>query len=193
VAVVFLVDAAPPAPALLGALGLRQLRLASARWLKEQVLAGLRGLDETEVAAIGRLFAQAVLMPRLRDAGLRELAACRAGGSEIVLITGAFDFLVLPVVVAQDIRQWRATRLEFVRGYCTGRILGPELAGAEKRAQVCDLFAGQQIDWAESCAYGDEPADLSLLAMVGRPHFVRSAGRLPAALPPDCTVVDWGS
>jgi HAD superfamily hydrolase (TIGR01490 family) len=179
------------APWLLLALALRAVRVVPSRWLKEQVLAGLGGRTKEEVAAIGRAFAQAVLVPRLRAVGLREIAACRAGGCEPVLITGAFDFLVQPLAEAQGFHHWRATQLEFANGRCTGRIQGCELIGSEKTVQLHELLAGLEINWAGSRAYGDEPADLPALALVGQPFYVRSGRRLPANLPPGCVVVDW--
>jgi HAD superfamily hydrolase (TIGR01490 family) len=178
-------------PGLLVGLVLRRLRLMSARQLKERLLSGLRGLNEKEVGKFGKDFFGQVLAPRLCPAGLREIESCRESGCEIVLITGAFDFVVQPLVDAQKILHWRATCLEYEQGCCTGRILGPELVGEEKPAAVRAMFSGREVDWAGSRAYGDEPADLPVLSLVGRPCYIRSGPPVPATLPPGCSVVEW--
>ncbi len=177
------------APWVLLALAFRLVRLVSARWLKEQVLGGLRGRSRAEVEAIGREFHGSVLVPRLRPGGIRALERCRAEGCEIALVSGAFEFLVEPFVLAQGIRFSRAVSLEFVAGVCTGRISGPELRGEAKVTVARQLWAGQDVDWAASWAYGDEAFDLPLLALVGRPVFVGL--HVPPGLPPGTTVEPW--
>lgn len=180
------------APALLVGLVLRQLGLLSARRLKEQVLTGLRGLREETVEQLGQDFFQQVLASRLRQVGLQEIGACREAGCAIVLISGAFDFVVKPLVDAENIPYWRATRLQYEQGRCTGRILGPELVGEAKPEAVRTLFADRKVDWPDSRAYGDEPTDLPVLSLVGRPCYISSGRPVPLALPPGCSVVEWG-
>jgi HAD superfamily hydrolase (TIGR01490 family) len=179
------------APGLLFFLLLRRLRLVPARFLKNRTLAIMRGMTGAEVSALGRRLHDELLAPRLRPAGLREIAARRADGCEVVLVTGAFDFLVAPLVEAQAIATWRATGVAFRNGQCEGAIGGVELAGQEKLRAVENLFAGQPVDWAESWAYGDEENDLPLLSRVGHPVWVRSHRPVPRGLPPACTRVEW--
>ncbi|HSY53160.1 MAG TPA: HAD-IB family phosphatase [Opitutaceae bacterium] len=181
------------APGLLFCLLLRRLRLAPARFLKNRTLAVLRGLTGAEVSALGLRLYDELLALRLRPAGLQEIAARRADGCEIVLVTGAFDFLVAPFTEAQAIATWRATGVAFRNGQCEGVIAGVELSGREKLKVVDDLFTGQTVDWAESWAYGDEEGDLFLLARVGHPVWVKSHRPVPRALPPACKRAEWGS
>jgi putative phosphoserine phosphatase / 1-acylglycerol-3-phosphate O-acyltransferase len=181
------------APELLFCLLLRRLRLVPARFLKNRALAMLRGMTEAELAAFGRRFYAELLSSRLRSAGLQELAVRRADDCEVVLITGAFDFLVAPFVEAHAIKIWRATCMAFRNGRCEGVIDGVELVGKEKLRVLKNLFAGQTVDWAESWAYGDENGDIPLLASIGHPVWVKPNRPLPAGLPPTCEVVDWDS
>jgi len=179
------------APGLLLCLLLRKLRLVPARFLKNCTLRVLRGLSEAEVLALGRRLHQELLAPRLRPEGLRELAQRRAEGCEIVLLTGAFDFLVAPLVEAQAIPLWHATRLEFRDGLCAGAIDGEESRGSEKLRAMETLFAGRMVDWAESRAYGDEEDDVPVLSRVGHPVWIETRRKAPRTLPPACQCVRW--
>jgi phosphoserine phosphatase len=108
-----------------------------------------------------------------------------------VLLTGAFDFLVAPFTEAQAIASWRATVVAFRSGRCEGAIDGVELIGEEKLHSLQSLFAGQKVDWAASWAYGDEEGDLSLLARVGHPVWVKSHRPIPCRLSPACSLLEW--
>jgi HAD superfamily hydrolase (TIGR01490 family) len=179
------------APGLLSGLLLRRLRLVPARFLKNRTLAIMRGLTGVEVSALGRRFYEESLASRLRPVGLQEIAARRADGCEIVLLTGAFDFLVAPFTEAQAIATWRATVVAFRSGRCEGAIDGVELIGEEKLRALENLIAGQSVDWAASWAYGDEEGDLCLLARVGHPAWVKSHRPIPRGLSPGCNLLEW--
>jgi HAD superfamily hydrolase (TIGR01490 family) len=180
------------APRLLLGLALRRLRLVSERFLQEQVLAAWRGRTRDEMAALGRRVYAERLGARLRPAALRELADRRAAGYEVVLVTGAFDFLVAPLVQAQGITRWAATPLVFADGRCTGRIDGPALRGPEKRRALLALAAGAPVAWADSCAFGDALEDLPVLELVGEPVLVHAGAGPPRGLPPAVGVRHWG-
>jgi|SRR5579885_1102909 len=170
---------------------LRQARLVPARFLKNRSLQILRGMPAAEVSALGRRLYAGLLAPRLRPAGLRELAERRAEGCEVLLVTGAFDFLVAPFAEAQGIGLWRATRLKYENAICCGAIDGQELTGAAKLRAVEDLLAGRQPDWTESWAYGDEKSDGIVLSRVGRPVWIKTGRKMPAGFPATCRAARW--
>ena len=179
------------APDLLATLGLRRCRLVPARCLQERVLGLWRGCSPAEQAEMGRLVYGRWIKPALRPAGLAELRRCRDEGFEIVLVTGAFDFLVRPFVDEQGIRLWRATGTRFDAGVFSGRLAEDSLRGPGKVSALRELVADRAVDWPGSRAYGDEASDLPLLGLVGEPRWVRTSRRVPVALPPGCTLVEW--
>jgi putative phosphoserine phosphatase/1-acylglycerol-3-phosphate O-acyltransferase len=179
------------APWLLVCLGLRRLRVVSSRFLQEQALASLRGCTEEEVLALGRHLYGEVIAPRLRPAALGVLAQQREEGAELVLLTGAFDFLVKPFVEDHGVARWRATRLHYAGGRCTGRIDRPRMVGEEKRRALLEMAAAECIDWEASSAYGDELTDLPMMDLVGHPVFV-CTGRCPSGLSAKIKVERWG-
>ncbi|HTQ31057.1 MAG TPA: HAD-IB family hydrolase [Opitutaceae bacterium] len=179
------------APALLGWALLRRARLVPARFLKNRALQMLRGRPAAEVSELGRRLYAGLLAPRLRPAGLQELVQRRAEGCEILLLTGAFDFLAAPLAEAQGISLWRATRVRFQNGACAGIIDGAEMAGAAKLRALEDLLAGRTVDWPRSWAYGDEESDGVVLSRVGQPVWIKTRRKTPRGLPPACRVVQW--
>ena len=178
-------------PDLLAVLGLRRCRLLSARCLQERVLGLWRGCSPADQEALGRLVYARWIKPELRLAGLAELRRCRDEGFEIVLVTGAFDFLVRPFVEEQGFRLWRATRTRFDAGVFSGCLTEDPLRGLAKVAALRELVAGCAVDWSGSRAYGDEVNDLPLLGLVGEPRWVRSGKPIPRTLPVGADVLDW--
>mgnify|MGYP000884513101 CR=1 FL=1 len=179
------------APDLIATLGLRRCRLLSARCLQERVLGLWRGCSPAAQAELGRLVYGRRIAPALRPTGLVELRRCRDEGFEVVLVTGAFDFLARPFVEEHGIRLWRATGTRFADGVFSGRLIEDPLCSSAKVVALRALVAGCAVDWPGSRAYGDEVSDLPLLGLVGESRWVRTARPVPAALPPGCTVVEW--
>ncbi len=179
------------APDLIATLGLRRCRLLSARCLQERVLGLWRGCSPADQEALGRLVYGRWIKPALRPAGLAELRRCRDEGCEVVLVTGAFDFLVRPFVEEQSIRLWRATCTRFAASVFSGRLAEDSLRGPAKIVALRELVADRAVDWPVSRAYGDEASDLPLLGLVGSPHWIRSSSVLPPELPAGTLVLSW--
>ncbi len=179
------------APLLVAYLGLRRLQLISAHRLQERALAAWRGLSREEISARGRTAFMELLVPRIRGAALAEMERCRREGFEIVLLTGAFDFLIEPFAKDHGVRHWRATRLEYRTGVFTGRLEEEALRGDKKVAVLDTLLGNAAVDWHACRAYGDEESDLPVLRRVGHPFWVQACRSVPAARPADFPVVVW--
>lgn len=167
------------------------LRVATRRY-KEGVLGTLRGLAAGELAALGAQTYGRRIRPLVRREGLAELERCRREGMRIVLVTGAFDFLIEPFRAEHAIGDCLCCRVEVGPLGCTGRIVGPEMLGEEKALAVSQRFAASDVDWAGSVAYSDDWRDLPFLMLAGRGFLVgeAKAGR-PNPVPPAITQVDW--
>jgi alcohol-forming fatty acyl-CoA reductase len=74
-----------------------------------------------------------------------------------------------------------ATRLETLGDYWTGFLASDHMSGEAKARAVRDLAARRGFDLARSFAYGDEIADLPMLASVGHPVAVNPSSRLARA------------
>jgi HAD superfamily hydrolase (TIGR01490 family) len=90
-------------------------------------------------------------------------------GQKQVIITGALDFSVEPLMEYLGIDDYVANRLEFVNGYATGRLLPPVMASATKAKWIREYAEREDINLSESFAYSDSISDLPMLSIVGHP------------------------
>jgi HAD superfamily hydrolase (TIGR01490 family) len=174
----FFAQTARRRPTLLAALVLRKLRFFSTRQIKNAALRSLAGRSASEVQQFAESFHRLHLQPRLRPKALAQLAASRAEGCQLVLATGAFDFLVRPFAREQAIT-------------CLGQIDGPECRAQKKIEAVETAFAGQTIEWDQSYAFSDNDDDLALLAKVGRGVWVNAPAARQRARPASISFQQW--
>jgi HAD superfamily hydrolase (TIGR01490 family) len=90
-------------------------------------------------------------------------------GQRQIIITGALDFSVEPLMDYLGIDDYVANRLEFVNGHATGRLLPPVMASATKAKWIREYAERENINLSESYAYSDSISDLPMLSIVGHP------------------------
>jgi HAD superfamily hydrolase (TIGR01490 family) len=99
-------------------------------------------------------------------------------GLRQVVVTGALDISVEPLMRHLGIEDYAANRLEFVNGVATGRLLPPVLAAATKANWIRTFAEREGISLSESYAYSDSMSDLPMLSLVGHPAAVNPDMRL---------------
>jgi HAD superfamily hydrolase (TIGR01490 family) len=114
------------------------------------------------------------IFPRARDL----IEQSRRAGCRQVLVSGGLDFTVRPLARYLGIDDFIANRLEFERGYATGQLGKPFVAGATKAEIMRDYSARHNVDLARSFAYSDSYSDFPMLAVVGHPTAVNPDLRL---------------
>ncbi len=133
--------------------------LAFAAALEERV-AMLEGLP---AETLDRVYANVRPLP-----GARQLVqTMRAHGAATALVTGGFTCFSAPVRAALGFDTDRANTLEVADGRLTGRIEGPVLDRAAKRARLEALRAELGLANGETMAVGDGANDLDMLAAAG--------------------------
>jgi len=148
-------------------------RLAAVDLYRRVVVRTLRGRGRIELAAAARAYV-ADRLPRLAVAQTQaRLDRHRADGDRIVLVSNSLDVVTEAVAERLDV-EWRAARLGFRDGRCTGRIEA-DLAG-RKAGVVTELLAGFPVR-PLVYAYTDNLSDRDLVAMADRPTIVIPAGR----------------
>ena len=110
-----------------------------------------------------------VLRPAILPGTLDLLTDSRGRGLRQVVITGALDLTVQPLMQYLGVDDWVANRLEFVDGMATGRVLPPVIATASKAQWIRDFATREGIDLNASYAYSDSMSDLPMLSVVGHP------------------------
>jgi phosphatidylglycerophosphatase C len=146
-------------------------------WL---VRAALGGVSREELAAWNARFLPPLLRLGLFDEAVRAIAAARARGAQLVLLSASPD-LYVPEIGA---------RLGFARTICTelrwrpdgrldGRLVGPNRRGEAKARCVRELLA--ELRPEGSIAYGNSRADLLHLRLVRQGVYVNGHATTAAA------------
>ena len=99
------------------------------------------------------------------------VAACKAAGLKVLLVSGGFTFFTDRVRARLDIDYVRSNVLEVSDGVLTGRMLdqpwGDICDGAEKRKMLLETCALLGIAPAQAIAVGDGANDLPMMAEAG--------------------------
>jgi HAD superfamily hydrolase (TIGR01490 family) len=126
--------------------------------------------------------------------GARDLVSrCRDEGHEVVLVSGALDFLMERLARHLGATGIIANRLDFKDGYATGKLLRPVVAGPEKARLIREWARERGLDLADCFAYSDSYSDVPMLSVVGHPCAVNPDLRLAKlALTYDWPVIHLG-
>ncbi len=119
-----------------------------------------------------------VLKPAVYPGAFELIEKSRSLGLRQVVVTGALDVSVTPLMKYLGIEDYVANRLEFVKGVATGRLLPPVLASATKASWIRTFAEREGINLSESFAYSDSMSDLPMLSIVGHPAAVNPDFRL---------------
>lgn len=148
--------------------------------LKALACLSLRGLEKEELDRRGAAFAARVHAEGLRPDTPARLAAHRARGDLVVLVSASLDPYLDPLGVLLGVDAVLCTRLEVgPDGACTGRLDGPNCRGPEKERRLRAWLGAEGLDQVELWAYGDSAGDDELLAMADHPVRVSSVTIAP--------------
>ena len=142
------------------------------------------------LAQLHQQFMQQVILPALRPRGQAAIAAHRALGHEIVIITATNAFVTAPIAAAFGVQQLIASQPELINGRYSGKLSGEPCFQAGKLHHLQRWLAGREV--VESWGYSDSFNDLPLLNFVDHPVAVNPDTRLHAhALAQHWPVEDW--
>jgi len=129
-----------------------------------------------------RFFAQelfdSLLKPAVFPGAYELIEKSRSLGLRQVVVTGALDVSVKPLMQHLGITDYVANRLEFVNGVATGRLLPPVMAAATKASWIRTFAEREGLSLSDSYAYTDSMSDLPMLSVVGHPAAVNPDMRL---------------
>ena len=129
-----------------------------------------------------RFFAQelfdSVLKPAVFPGAYELIEKSRSLGLRQVVVTGALNVSIEPLMQHLGIVDYVANRLEFVNGIATGRLLPPVLAAATKASWIRTFAEHEGISLSDSYAYTDSMSDLPMLSVVGHPAVINPDMRL---------------
>ncbi|MGW1469553.1 HAD family hydrolase [Streptomyces sp. NPDC002308] len=109
---------------------------------------------------------------------VEALAAHRAAGREVVLVSGSMHPILTPLAEELGVGAVLCTELEVgADGLLTGEVLRPMIGAAKAEAAV-RVMRERAADPGDCFAYGDHESDLALLRAVGGPVVVGASGPL---------------
>ncbi len=119
-----------------------------------------------------------IIKPALFPNARALVRRCRDEGQEVVLVSGALDFLMDRLAAYLGATGVIANRLEVKDGYATGRLLRPVVAGPEKARLIRQHARDGGHDLDDCFAYSDSYSDVPMLSVVGHPAAVNPDTRL---------------
>jgi HAD superfamily hydrolase (TIGR01490 family) len=137
-----------------------------------------KGESEDRLRFFAEELFEDVLKPAIFPGAFELIEKSRSLGLRQVVVTGALDLSVTPLMKYLVIEDYVANRLEFVNGVATGRLLPPVLAAATKASWIRTFAERENLSLSDSYAYTDSMSDLPMLSVVGHPAAVNPDMRL---------------
>ena len=137
-----------------------------------------KGESEDRLRFFAEELFEEVLKPAIYPGAFELIEKSRSLGLRQVVVTGALDLSVKPLMDHLGIKDYMANHLEFVNGIATGRLLPPVMAAATKASWIRTFAEREGISLSDSFAYSDSMSDLPMLSVVGHPAAVNPDMRL---------------
>ena len=149
------------------------------------------GLSEDRLLTLAEEMFEDLLKPSIFPQARDLIEEARRSGCKIVLVTGALDFTIRPLVKHLEADDLIANKMQYVGGIATGKVIPPIIEGANKAHAIRDYCVREKLALEKSLAYSDSASDYAMLAIVGRPTAVNPDIRLRnTALQHDWPILD---
>jgi HAD superfamily hydrolase (TIGR01490 family) len=132
----------------------------------------LTGKRPEDIESYAREFCQVEMLGKLSLQGRARLEEHRQAGHQLVLVTGAPDFLVGPLAEFLGVSTVFSAKPEQRDGVYTGALIPPFPYGRGKRELILAHAKEMNLDLTQSYAYGDSPGDRDILELVGYPLVI---------------------
>ena len=137
-----------------------------------------KGQSEDRLRYFAHELFEEVIKPAVFPGAYELIEQSRKLGLRQVVITGALDLSVKPLMEHLGIDEFVTNRLEFVNGLATGRLLPPVMAAATKASWMRIYAEKENLNLSDCYAYSDSMSDLPMLSVVGHPTAVNPDFRL---------------
>ena len=128
-----------------------------------------RNQSEDRLRFLSQDLFEEVIEPSIYPGTRELLEKSRSLGLRQVVVTGALDISIEPLLRHLGIKEYVANRLEFVDGVATGRLIPPVMASATKASWIRTYAEREKISLSDCFCYADSMSDLPMLSMVGHP------------------------
>lgn len=152
----------------------------SRKWFNELFYRSYKGFSRDRLEVLAEELFEEVIEPNIYPRSRDLVEESRRAGVRQVIVSGALDFTLRPLVRYLGIDDLIANQLEFKNNVATGKLKKPFIGGATKPVVMRDYARQRGIDLSESWGYSDSYSDFPMLAVVGRPTVCNPDRRLMA-------------
>jgi HAD superfamily hydrolase (TIGR01490 family) len=152
--------------------------LQDRRLFNEALFSSFEGMSNDRLKVLADDAFETVIKKAIFPHARTLLTRCREEGHDVVLVSGALDFLMERLAKHLDATHVIANKLEIKDGYATGRLLRPVVAGPEKARLVREHAHAHGHNLDDCFAYSDSYSDVPMLSVVGHPAAVNPDGKL---------------
>ena len=148
------------------------------RLFNEMLFSSFEGVSEDRLLLLAEETFEKVMKPKLYK-GARDLVQTSLDkGHEVILVSGALDFLMAFLKDHLGATGVIANRLEIHDRFATGKLLRPVVAGPEKARLIREHARAHGHDLDECFGYSDSYSDVPMLSVVGHPAAVNPDRKL---------------
>lgn len=148
------------------------------RTFNELLFSTFEGISHDRLAVLADDCFETVIKKALHPHARDLVQRCVDLGHEVVILSGALDFLMTRLAQHLGAHHVIANRLEIKDNHATGRLLRPVVAGPEKARLIREHARARGFDLEECFAYSDSYSDVPMLSVVGHPACVNPDPRL---------------
>jgi HAD superfamily hydrolase (TIGR01490 family) len=148
------------------------------RMFNELLFTSYQGMSEDRLLSLADEAFDTVIKPKIYPGAKELVRTCRERGHDVVLVSGALDFLMERLKDHLGATDVIANRLEIHDRFATGKLLRPVVAGPEKARLVREHARARGYDLDDCFAYSDSYSDVPMLSIVGHPAAVNPDRRL---------------
>jgi HAD superfamily hydrolase (TIGR01490 family) len=152
--------------------------LKDRRMFNELLYTSYGGVSEDRLMSLADEAFDKVIKPNLYPGAKDLVQTSRDKGHDVVLVSGALDFLMHILARYLGATGVIANRLEIKDRFATGKLLRPVVAGPEKARLIREHAREHGHDLDECFAYSDSYSDVPMLSVVGHPAAVNPDRRL---------------
>jgi HAD superfamily hydrolase (TIGR01490 family) len=148
------------------------------RLFNELLFSSFEGMSEDRLLLLAEETFEKVMKPKLYSGARTLVQTSLDKGHEVILVSGALDFLMVLLKEHLGATGVIANKLEIHDRYATGKLLRPVVAGPEKARLIREHARAGGHDLDECFAYSDSYSDVPMLSVVGHPAAVNPDRKL---------------
>ncbi len=152
--------------------------LVDRRLFNELLFSAYEGMSDDRLQILAEEVFEAKIRPSLYPAALDLVEKSRQAGHEIVLVSGALDFVLGKLADHLGGCTKICNRLEMRKGVATGKMLKPVVAGPEKARLIRQHARERGYNLDDCYGFSDSYSDVPMLSVVGHPAAVNPDPRL---------------